>query len=250
MKFTIAALIAVVTAALPLSGSIAVASGQIDRSCGPNGALVGGFWCSIKFVGEISPGDATRVEQAILGSPHDVGIATFNSLGGDPFEALKIADVLNKYFVGFATGFCDPNAQCESALPHVAVCASACALIYLAANTRFGDEVFLHRPSFPAIAFGSLPAAAAERLYNAAIGRLRGELAKRAVPQDDIELMMSIPSASVEKIRRGYPADSPWMAEWLSAKCGSIQKPDIDPKILICETDAALAEQHRAQGHN
>lgn len=245
MKFTIAALIAVVTVALPLSGNIAFASGQIERSCGPNGALVGGFGCSITFVGEISPGDASRVEQAISGSPHNVEIATFNSLGGDPFEALKIADVLNKYFVGFATGVCGSNAQCESA-----VCASACALIYLAANTRFGDQVFLHRPSFPAIAFGSLPAAKAESLYNAAVLRLRGELAKRAVPQDDIELMMSIPSASVEKIRRDYPADSPWMAEWLSAKCGSIQKPYIDPKILICMTDAERAEQRRAQGHN
>lgn len=249
MKSSVAALVAVIVT-FPLWGQSAIAGDKIERSCGPNGALVGGFYCEIKFSGEITSGDAGRLERAISTSPHDVPTVRFDSPGGDPFEALKIADVLNKYFVSVATGTCDPNTQCDSGQPKVAVCASACALIYLAANERFGNAVFLHRPSFPAIFFGSLPAPKAQRLYTAAVLKLRAELAKRAVPRDDVDLIMSIPSASVERIRSGYPKDSPWMAEWLAAKCGVIQPPDIDPKILICESDATMAEQHRAQGHN
>jgi hypothetical protein len=250
MKFSVAALVAVVFVVFPLSGRDAFAGEKIERSCGPNGVLVGGFYCEIKFSGEITRGDAGRLEQAISTSPHDVPIAKFDSPGGDPFEALKIADVLNKYFVSFATGRCNSDAECATPQDNVAVCASACALIYLAANERFGNEVFLHRPSFPASFFAALSAAEAKRAYNTAWLRLRDEMAKRAIPQDDIELIMSIPSASIERIRTGYPAESPWMAEWLAAKCGVIQRPNIDPKILICESDATATEQHRIQGHN
>jgi hypothetical protein len=243
-KFTVLALIAGASIVLSLFSTHVLADAQIDRACTPNGALVGGSSCTIKFSGEIAPGDAKRVEQAIVGSPYIVQIANFNSPGGDPFEALKIADVLNRYFVSVATGRCDGG--CSAGTD---VCASACSLIYLAANERFGNAVFLHRPSFPLAFFGSLTGEQAKRAYDTAWRRLRKEMEERSIPRDDIDLIMDIPSASVERIRSGYPQDSPWMEEWLTAKCGAAQRPYIDPKAIICQSDAVMAEERRVQGH-
>ena len=104
--------------------------------------------CTLAFDGEISAGDAQRIEQAVIASPHTVEMMYFNSPGGDTFEALKIADVLNKYFIAFATRQCDASGKCMHILPNLSACASACALIFLTANTRYGTEVFLHRPTF------------------------------------------------------------------------------------------------------
>lgn len=243
-KFAALAVIAGAIMALSLPSTLVLADAQIDRACGPNGALVGGFSCTIKFGGEIAPGDAKRVEQAITGSPYIVQVAKFNSPGGDPFEALKIADVLNRYFVSVATGQC--AGECDG---RTDVCASACSLIYLAANERFGNAVFLHRPSFPLAFFGSLTGEQAKRAYDAAWRRLRKEMEERSIPRDDIDLIMDIPSASVKRVRGGYPPDSPWMEEWLTAKCGAVQRPYVDPKVLICQSDAVMKEQRRVQGY-
>ena len=250
MKFTIAALVAVVTAALPLSGSIAFASGQIYCSMWTKW----GFGRRILALNQIRRGDIARRCNP-CGSRHFLAAARcwdcqYLILWGDPFEALKIADVLNKYFVGFATGFCGPNAQCDLDLPHVAVCASACALIYLAANTRYGDEVFLHRPSFPAIAFGSLPAAKAESLYNAGIVVPPGRVGNTSRTPRRYRTDDEHPFAAVEKIAQAILRI--YQPAWRTRSppnAGSIQKPDIDPKIPICEGDALMAEQHRAQCH-
>ena len=243
-KITVLALIAGASIALSLPSTRVLADAQIDRACAPNGALVGGSSCTIKFSGEIAPGDAKRVEQAITGSPYIVQLANFNSPGGDPFEALKIADVLNRYFVSVATGRC--AGECDA---HTDVCASACSLIYLAANERFGNAVFLHRPSFPATFFRSLTGEQAKHAYDAAWVRLRKEMEERSIPRDEIDLIMNIPSASIERIRGDYPPDSPWMEEWLTAKCGAVQKPYVDPKVLLCQSNAVMAEEHRVQGH-
>jgi hypothetical protein len=243
-KFAVLAVIAGVVMALGLPSIRVLAGAQIDRTCGPNGALVGGSSCTIKFGGEIAPGDAKRVEQAITGSPYIVQVAKFNSRGGDPFEALKIADVLNRYFVSVATGQC--SGECDG---RTDVCASACSLIYLAANERFGNAVFLHRPSFPLAFFGSLNGEQAKRAYDDAWRRLRKEMEERSIPRDDIDLIMDIPSASATRIRGGYPPNSPWMEEWLNAKCGVLQGLYVDPKILICQSDAVMKEERRVQGH-
>ncbi len=209
--------------------------------------------CTLAFDGEISAGDAQRIEQAIIASPHTVEMMNFNSPGGDTFEALKIADVLNKYFIAFATRQCDESGQkClqpSRVLPNLSACASACALIFLTANNRYGTEVFFHRPTFSGEYMKSLSASDAEKIYNSATLRLRSELKQRGVSESFIETIMSIPSAVVRKLPPGFPSESPWLAEWLDAKCGNT--PTIEDgrfaENLNCKTKALQDQQRLAQ---
>ncbi len=213
--------------ALSLLSSVAFvgrASGdeqKVTRTCYP-GDSGGDASCELAFRGEIVAGDAQRIEQAIRASPHHVGSMSANSSGGDPFEALKISATLNKYFIGFFAATCVPELPCN--LPEVnggGNCASACALIYLTSDQRFGTEVFLHRPTFPPEMFRQMTAVQAQSEYRKAETTLAAELRQRGVPDSQIELMTSIPSERLQKIERTYPEESPWMEEWLMAKCGS-----------------------------
>jgi len=222
---------------------------KLSRDCGHSDD------CTLAFDGEISAGDAQRVEQAVIASPHSVEMMYFNSPGGDVFEALKIADVLNKYFIAFATRLCDASGQkCmvqPQVLPDLSACASACALIFLTANNRYGTEVFFHRPTFSGEYMRSLSAPNAERMYNSAALRLRSELKKRGVSETMIETIMSIPSAAVRKLPPGFPSESPWLAEWLDAKCGNASA-TVESMFanVNCKTKALQDQQRSAQRHD
>lgn len=216
-------------------------------------------YCLLLFDGEITGGDARTIEQAIMASPHVVEMIEFASPGGDPFEALKIADVLNRYFVAFSATTCFQDRQCRFVGTSFSggICASACALLYLASNERYGSEVYFHRPTFPADYFRSLSGQDAEAEYNTAASRLRDALRTHGVSESQVESIMSIPSATVVKLAGSYPSESAWLEEWLDAKCGnSIATLDPDPNRIIgsivknanCRTDATHNEQHLIQG--
>ncbi len=227
-------------------------AGTIERHCVKMGSAYGAaaFACTLQFRGEIVQGDAALVEAAIRSSPSHVEVASFDSPGGSPFEALKISDILNANFVAFATGSCRPTIGCDVGSPGK-LCASACTLIYLAANERFGTEVYVHRPTFPAEMFAGLSGPEAQVAYETTVDRLTDALRAHHVPEEQIQLMMSIPSGSLSKMPLNYPSESPWMDEWLTAKCGQTYSADgVSAKDLICKTDAILAEQRRVQGKN
>lgn len=213
-------------------------------------------FCTLAFDGEISAGDAQRIEQAVIASPHTVEMMFFNSPGGDTFEAFKIADVLNKYFIAFATGQCDASGQQCMLLSRGQKCASACALIFLTANNRYGTEVFFHRPTFSVEYMKSLSAPDAERMYNSAALRLRSELKKRGVSEAIIETIMSIPSAAIRKWPPGFfPSELPWLAEWLDARCGNTSATVNYDRMfefenINCKTKALQDQQRLAQRHD
>jgi hypothetical protein len=246
---SLAILAAVMFPAFSALPSPARIDAKLSRDCGHNDHF---SFCALAFDGEISAGDAQRIEQAVIASPHSVEMMYFNSPGGDAFEGLKIADVLNKYFIAFATGTCDASGQqciatSENILPNRSSCASACALIFLTANERYGTEVFFHRPTFSVEYMRSLSAPNAETMYNSAALRLRSELKKRGVSESFIETIMSIPSATVQKLTSGFPSDSPWLAEWLDAKCGSTSATF---ENVNCKTTAILDQQRLVQRHD
>ena len=109
--------------------------------------------------------------------------------------------------------------------------------------------MYLHRASFRADLFAGLSGPEAEAAYNRAVDRLASELRARRVAEADIQLMTSTPSTSLVKVASDHPTASPWLDEWLSAKCGSERSPGgALGRTLICETDAILAEQRRSQG--
>jgi hypothetical protein len=217
----------------------------VERHCTAMGSAYGptARACVVTLRGEIVPGDAALVADSIRESPDHVEVAALDSLGGDPFEALKISDVLNRYFVVASTGSCSPGETCPASAS--GRCASACALLFIATNSRLGSEVYFHRPTFPAGYFSTLSGSEAEQAYNSSVTRLIAGLRQHRVPDPDIQRMMSISSETVEKLEAGYPIYSPWMAEWLLARCGA----EVDPTSrLFCETDVELREQLRTQG--
>jgi hypothetical protein len=167
----------------------------------------------LNFKGEIVPGDAEALQHAILTASQPVMALEINSPGGNPFEALRMSDVINKYFVSLFAG------NGSAANPNEGRCASACALIFLTADQRAGSDVYLHRPTFPRAMFRSMSAQSAHAAYESAVNRLQGGLRQRGVPETIIEQMMDIPSEDARRLEQ-YPTNSPWMDEWIAAKCG------------------------------
>lgn len=99
-------------------------------------------------------------------------------------------------------------------------CASACAFAYLVADFRIGSDVLLHRPYFPASMFAGLAAAEAKKQYQSASADLLKALLARGVGDDIVRDIANTPSNEALLLRRGYPRFSPWLEEWLSARCG------------------------------
>lgn len=97
---------------------------KITRTCYAEG-------CKIEFDGTIDAGDARIIEREIRRSLF-VAYLEINSPGGNPFEALLIADVLNKYFISVVTSACY-DGVCLKVIEGKR-CVSACALLFLAAN--------------------------------------------------------------------------------------------------------------------
>lgn len=183
-----------------LTAAPQASAGTIVQSCDDKD-------CQINFSGEIRSGDNQRVEQMIQTAPLHVSSLDINSPGGDPFEALRISALMNKYFIEVF-----PDSEC----------ASACALLFLTADLRFEvTDVYLHRPTFPPEMFNKMSAPQARNAYQAAVSELLSELRQRGVPDDQIELMMNIPSEDARALRSDYPERSPWMEEWLAARCGT-----------------------------
>jgi hypothetical protein len=214
-----------------------------------------GDYCTLEFGGEIVRGDAALLTSAVRSAPHVVQMVEFNSPGGDPFEAMAMADIINIDFIAVSTATCD-RGQCDglplSRFGGGSSCASACSLIFLAANTRYGTEVYLHRPTFPPGMFAALSGPNAENAYNQAVDRLLAGLRKRRVPDDIIQQIMGMPSEGLVKLQAWYPSNSVWMTEWLTAKCGpGLQGGVVDPDVLatraMCQADVIAHEQRRAQ---
>lgn len=226
------------------------AAGTITQNCGQLGSAWGpsAFECTLRFRGEIVRGDAARLDAAIRSSPNHVSLVRFDSPGGNPFEALKIADVLNAAFAGFDTAFCFYGG-CTA--KNAERCISACALIFLAANERYGTEVFIHRPTFPAEMLGGLSGPQAEGAYETAVDRLLAQLRAHRIPEAQIQAMMGIPSVNLSKLPSDYPSNSAWMDEWLTAKCGQSHPANaggLIAKNLICRVRAVIEEERRVQG--
>ena len=175
--------------------------------------------CDIAFSGEIIAGDSARLAEAITLNPTHVVTIEFNSPGGDALEGLRIADVLNASFIQLTAGIYADNGSCAKTQCG-RICASACALAFLASDHHVGSQVFIHRPTFDRAMFAGLSAGEAHERYNVATNALRAELIRRQIPTDIIQKMMNIPSDQVQKIPRSYPFFSSWLDEWLTSKCG------------------------------
>lgn len=180
--------------------------------------------CWISFDGSIAEGDAARIEALVRNAEHVVTMLSMGSMGGNAREAVKIADLLNKYGIEFQVlSMCRSEAKCVKALPH-GVCASACGVVYLLANSRSQigrfARVLLHRPYFPPGAFSRLNSSEARAAYETAAAMITSRLREAGVGDDTIRTLMNTSSADAVALRADYPNHTPWLDEWLIARCG------------------------------
>ncbi|KAB2941352.1 MAG: hypothetical protein K8F92_20425 [Hyphomicrobium sp.] len=174
--------------------------------------------------GTIEAGDTDQLKDIHALVPiHTLHIS---SPGGLVAEAVKLAKFADTYAISVETEY---RFQCEhgsksSNYPADGQCgcASACALIWLAAPVRRGDDVRIHRPYFAKTEFAALDDAEAQSAYTAAIGQVRAMLSARGYSGEFMTRLFNTPREKAERIRREesdtLPVDTA-LDELASARC-------------------------------
>lgn len=125
-----------------------------------------------------------------------------SSPGGSVAEALKFAQFVTKNLVEVSTDWsCDGKTECG--------CVSSCALIWLAAPSRSGAVVKVHRPYFINSDFGKLPDSKAIQIYNTAIDEVRSLLIKRGYSSEFVTRMLLVPRERARELTRKEIVDLP-----------------------------------------
>lgn len=174
--------------------------------------------------GPIAPGDFDE-----LTAIHDlVPIHTLHisSSGGSVPEAIRISEFSETYSIAVTTDYefeCARGSK-RSSLPSDGQCgcASACALIWLAAPARSGNDIKIHRPYFTKGDFATLPDDEAVAAYNRASQQVRDMLEKRGYSKEFLGRLFNIPRENYEALKRSeidvLPVDTS-LDELVSARC-------------------------------
>jgi hypothetical protein len=95
---------------------------------------------------------------------------------------------------------------------HFCGCASACAIIWLAAPLRMGSHVIVHRPYFKGGDFSQLPDAVPLKTYEQAAAGVRQLLEDRGYSKEFITKVSSVPQEKGEKLQfdqiKEFPTDA------------------------------------------
>ena len=178
-----------------------------NSKCAPNAFLDG----------QIEKGDYQRIAAFI--QVHQTATVYLASPGGDVDEALKIGRLFRAQLIETDVWFREKDNE-------RAICASACALIWLGGITR-NSVVGLHRPRITDPTFASLPPGKAAEVYGQVLDRINIYLHEMEVPASIIEQMTNTSSSTVSWIDADKEVSlqrPPSIAEWEDAACG----PEID----------------------
>lgn len=134
-----------------------------------------------------------------------------DSTGGDVRAAVMIGDMIRDQIMYVH-------------VPNGASCVSACVFILQAGVSRTvypNATLGLHRPRFPAEAFGSMTQEAARDKYNAMVDTLKGYWLSMGGSDEAFRIMMATPSSSVRVVRADEAAtlgldgaDPAWYEYW------------------------------------
>lgn len=202
---------------------------------------------TIRIKGDIAAGDAARFRSVLRDAKSRNAIVTnvtIHSRGGLVREALEIGGLirklgistsapvhmggvydgvfvsLNSCYVGvkqdsmfnLITGVGD--ADCE--------CTSACALIWAAGISRFGDRVGFHRPYLRSDELGGMKFSEAEKAQNHIFSRTREYLLSMGMSESIVTKMISVSSKDIYFLNESEinaMSLDPAFDEWLFAKC-------------------------------
>jgi hypothetical protein len=207
-----------------------------------------GFAINIELVGDIEKGDLAKIIEAIRGSggfPVDVEDGSLvygrepiffisDSNGGDVEEAINIGRFFRQSLASVQTRISSS-------------CNSACFLMWVGAVERNGlvgsdDMTFgLHRPRYEADYFGNLDADSARSRYAGMEEAIRAYLKEMNVPNEIADLMMRVPSRSMETLTASRMLESvgwrtPFFEEWLAARCEMLTDAEEDEYALLANS--------------
>jgi hypothetical protein len=238
-----------------LVGSISARAEALDFHCpaAPDRSCKAKLYLS----GEIVAGDYERFREELRARGPDLRIVQlWSSPGGNLDEAMKIGRLIRKLWIETRLAHWispriavmgvrwDGDKSAITVTPDNAVCASACAFIWVAGVPRSGNaQLIIHRPYFDPKHFAGLDASEATQRFNQLQEEARAYLAEMNVGPDMWETMKSIPSNRGLELDKFYLAQNvaelvPAMEEWTAAKCGRLsEKEEILREVAIEKAD-------------
>lgn len=200
----------------------------------------------INLRGEITTGDAARLEALITSQPEKylrTNSMRLESPGGSVLEAMLVADVVERAALGVS-------------VERDAICASACFFIWAAADYRLSyqtSRIIIHRPYFPteSVSVENFSSASAATMRTTSIAR--NYLVDRGVSSAIVDKMMTLPSTEgyelTAKDRTDFGFMAPVLEEKAIAACGVsnatlLSNPDIQQAGVCIAVILAARRPH------
>jgi len=185
----------------------------------------------IGLEGRIERGDFERIKSYFGDGPVVTALYMY-SLGGDITEALKIAKLVNDNLVRVVAPYRStydgqPSEYISDGMRPRSMsnlsCASACALIWLAARRKGGNQIYVHRPRFDHQYFASMETEEAQDRYSSMLLNIRKFLESRNVPSEVITMIESVPSSDLKKLDEHWidllGGEDAFLSEMTHARC-------------------------------
>ena len=220
---------AVCTALFTLCSTVALAADirVVTEGAGSSPVLV--------IEGPIADGDLDKFLRLVKGFQGTVAEVHLLSSGGDFTEAMKIGravralELSSRVPARTASGSpscgapigIKPNDQTNC------TCASACFFIHVAGTVRRGDYLAVHRPYFPAEAFGRLSQKDAMKAFDVLQRTAAQYMDDMGVPRHVQEDVLGTPSDRTlllddKTIRTYFSGDLPYRDEWTRSRCSRL----------------------------
>ena len=213
---------------------------------------------AIVIEGPIAGGDLDEFIRLVKYFQGTVAEVHLFSPGGDFAEAMKIGravralELSSRVPARAASG--SPSCGAIGIKPNDhtnCTCASACFFIHVAGTVRRGDYLAVHRPYFPADAFGRLAQRDAMKAFEVLQRSAAEYMDDMGVPKHVQEDVLGTPSDRTlllddRTIRNYFSGDLPYRDEWTRSRCSRLTSGE--RARLLTESPAADARPAETQG--
>jgi hypothetical protein len=219
--------------------------------------------------GPIADGDLDKFIRLVKAFQGTVAEVQLFSSGGDFTEAMKIGravralELSSRVPVRTASGSpsCGTPVGIKPTDQANCTCASACFFIHVAGTVRHGDYLAVHRPYFPADAFGRLAQKDAMKAFDVLQRTAAEYMDDMGVPKHVQEDVLGTPSDRTlllddKTIRTYFSGDLPYRDEWTRSRCSRLtsgerarlltESPSADARPV--ETPGDLRELQKRRG--
>jgi hypothetical protein len=188
---------------------------------------------SLVIEGAIQEGDFEKFITMIKDGKGQISTIAIFSPGGDFYEAMKIGRAMRSLELESLVPSLDdkggPECGFSRALPSPTeskncICASACFMIHIAAVSKSGLHLVVHRPYFSSKQFGQLSERNAKKAFDLLQEKARTYMEEMGVPirvQEDVLGTASDKGLVLDEktVRTFFLGNLPYYDEWIRSKC-------------------------------